>query len=267
MQKKINTQNGDDNTISPPKKDYNLLLQSAKVDSKTVFPDEQIFLTIGNNVIGSAGNFIALTGLPKSCKSTFVCGIIASAISGKEIFGFSTLLRAYENKDRVALFDTEQSGLDFQTKARQIQRLSGCKDIYENLDAFTVIEFSVWDILNMINTYLINTPNCAILVIDGILDLCNNMNDEREAKKLTKILRKWAKKHQCLIIIVLHLGKDKTAIGHIGSASSRYCQSQLEIAKTKNNTYTCEGKLLRSAGGFEPLEIIYSEKAKSFIQL
>jgi len=249
------------------KKDYQELLQASKITKDSEFGEDMIFLTIGNNIIGSAGNFISLTGLPKSAKSTYLMGIIASAISGRQIYGFSTLLGAYPDKERVALFDTEQSGGDFQTKAKLIKKLSKLPDIYEKFDCFTCVEHSTYDILMMIQTYLENTPNCAILCIDGLLDLIDNMNDERQAKKLTKIIRKLAKKYNCLIVVVIHLGKDRTAIGHIGQSTSRYCQSQLEITKTKDGTFTCEGKLLRSAGGFEPIEIVYSKQKKTFIQL
>jgi len=94
------------------------------------------------------------------------------------------------------------------------------------------------------------------------------MNDQKQAKRLIKIIRKWAKKYDILIVIVLHLGKkDLTAIGHIGSASTRYCQSELEISKTKNGTYCLTPKKLRSAGNFDSIEIMYSEIEKTFIKL
>ncbi|MEI8231835.1 MAG: AAA family ATPase [Actinomycetes bacterium] len=249
------------------KKDYKKLLLECQITKKTKFDKERIYVSIGNSVIGSQGGFVTITGLPKSCKSTFLMGLIASAISSKQVFGFSTFLNTYPDKNRVCLFDTEHSGLDFQSKIRQVQKLSGIADIYDAMDIFSVVELSVWDILNCINTYLENNPSCAILCIDGLLDLIENLNDEKSSKRLTKIIRKWAKKHECLIVGVLHLGKDRTAIGHIGSSVSRYCQSQLEITKTKENTYVMEGRLLRSAGHFQSVEIMYSEKNKSFIQL
>lgn len=250
------------------KKDYSELLQRCKIDNTTVIKDDNIHFAIDNNVIGTAGNFISFVGLPKSSKSTFICGVIASAIARTQIFGFNILTYPHLNRTRIALFDTEQSGYDFQQKARLIKKLSGKKNIYEKLDVFSVLECEAYDILSMINTYLKNTPDCCVIIIDGILDCINNFNDERESKRLIKILRKWAKIHDILIIIVLHLGKkDNTAIGHLGSASSRYCQSELEIAKTKNNTYTCTGKMLRSSGHFTPIEIMYSDIEKTFIQL
>jgi predicted ATP-dependent serine protease len=247
---------------------YDDLLKSCKIDSNTIIKDDNIYLAINNNIVGSAGNFIAFTGLPGSSKSTFIAGLIASAISKSEIFDFNALTYPAQKKTRICLFDTEQTGLDYKAKERLIKKLSGKKDIYKNLDVFSVVEFSSNTILNLINTYLTNTPECAILIIDGILDCIEDMNDQKQAKRLIKIIRKWAKKYDILIVIVLHLGKkDLTAIGHIGSASTRYCQSELEISKTKNGTYCLTPKKLRSAGNFDSIEIMYSEIEKTFIKL
>jgi hypothetical protein len=238
---------------------YKDLLTSCRIDQNTVIKDDNIYFKISDNVIGTAGNFIAFTGLPGSSKSTFIAGVIASAISRIDIFGFSVLTYPHLNKTRVALFDTEQTGYDYKRKEKLIKDLSRKKNIYEKLDVFSVVEHTAYTILSMINEYLNNTPDCAILIIDGLLDCINDMNEQREAKRLIKIIRKWAKKFDILIIVVLHLGKkDLTAIGHIGSASTRYCQSELEISKTKDETYKLTPKKLRSAGYFNPLEIYYS---------
>jgi len=247
---------------------YSDLLKSCRIDSKTEFKDDNIYLAHNNNIIGTAGNFITFTGLPGASKSTFIAGVIASCIGKTEIFGFNALTYPHLKKTRIALFDTEQTGHDYKRKERLIKTLSGVKDIYKTLDVYSVIEHSANAILGMINEYLNKTPQCAILIIDGILDCIESMNDEQQAKRLIKIIRKWANKHDVLIITVLHLGKkDLTAIGHIGSASTRYCQSELEVSKTTNNTYKLTPKKLRSSGHFEPIEIMYSEIEKTFLKL
>lgn len=247
---------------------YSALLQKSRINNETVVKDDLLYFVIDNNVIGSSGNFITFTGLPKSSKSTFICAFIASAISGRSVYDFNVLRYPHLNKRRVALFDTEQSPYDFQNKAKLIKRLSLLNDIYKDLDVFSVIEYDAIVILNMINTYLKENSDVAILIIDGILDLIDNFNDERQAKRLIKIIRRWAKKHEILIVTVLHLGKkDNMALGHIGSASSRYCQSELEVIKNKDSTFTLQPRMLRSAGNFNPINIYYSEIEKTFLQV
>jgi nucleoside-triphosphatase THEP1 len=230
-------------------------------------PNDNIYLAIGENIIGSEGNYITFTGLPGSGKSTFISGIISSFITRTCIFNFNALSYEIHNKTRICLFDTEQGNLSLQRKIKVIKKLSRTNDIYKTFDLFTVLEHEAKTVIRLIITYLENTPECAILIIDGLLDLANGMfNDERESNKLIKWLRKIAKKYKVLLITVLHLGKkDNTALGHLGSASTRYCQSELEVSKTKEGTYKCIAKKTRDAVGFEEIEIRYSEIEKNFV--
>lgn len=244
------------------------ILQKCKIDGSTPIPDDKIYFVIQNKCIGSTGNFVSIVGAAKSGKSNFISSIIAAGISKKEIFGINILTYPHLNKTKICLFDTEQSSFDFQNKAKQIKRLAKTDDIYKNLDVFSVVEYSSNTILNLIKTYLDNNNNCAVLIIDGLLDLIENMNNEIEAKKVIKFIRKLAKKHDMIIITVLHLSKkDKMSIGHIGSSSDRYAQSTLEVEKTKDNTFTLSPKLLRSAGWFDPIELSWNDDKKTFTHI
>lgn len=246
---------------------YAELLKSCRIDNTTQIKEDNVFLSIGENIIGSEGNFIMFTGLAGSGKSTFISSVISSFISKTEVLNFYALSYEIHNKTRICLFDTEQGALSLQRKIKIIKKLSRKNEIYQNFDLYTVVEYEAKTIIKLIVTYLDNTPECAILVIDGLLDLANGMfNDERESNKLIKWIRKIAKKYKILIITVLHLGKkDNMALGHLGSASTRYCQSELEISKTKEGTYKCVPKKLRDAVGFDEIEIRYSEIEKKYI--
>lgn len=244
------------------------ILQNCRIDASTPIPDDKIYFVIQNKCIGSTGNFVSLVGAAKSGKSNFISAIIAAGISKREIFGINILTYPHLNKYKIALFDTEQSSFDFQTKARNIQRMAKTDDIYEKLDVFSVVEHGSRMILHLVKHYLESTPECAVLVLDGLLDCIDNMNNEIESKNVIKVIRKLAKKHDVLIITVLHLSKkDKMSIGHIGSASDRYAQSTLEVEKTKDGTFTLAPKLLRSAGHFDFIELMYNEDKKTFIHV
>lgn len=237
-----------------------------------VIPDK-IYLTIENemsdsSIIGTASNFVAITGLPKTAKSSFVGAIISSFLIQRPVLSFRA--HAYKEKFKIALFDTEQSNFDFDRTVKRIENYTQYdrKGVFKFFDAFLLREDDSITILKLINEYLKNTPECAILIIDGLLDLIENMNDEAASKRLIRILKKWGKKHDILIITVLHLGKkDQSSIGHIGSASDRYAQSTLIIEKTKDQTYTCNPKFLRSAKDFDTIEIKYSNERGIFAQV
>lgn len=247
---------------------YAIELEKRRFDHTTKITQDKIYFDIAGSVIGTAGNFIALTGAAKAGKSTFISAMISSFITGKPYFNFN--LRSYKEKYKICLFDTEQSPYDFNRGIKRIENFTGYerKGVFKFFNAFLCAGDNSNDILRLINEYIINTPELAILIIDGILDCIENMNDESSSKKLIRILKRWAKKHDILIIIVLHVGKkDLQSIGHIGSASDRYAQSTLLVEKTKNKTFTCGPKLLRSAKDFEQIEIIYSELESNYIQL
>jgi hypothetical protein len=247
---------------------YADILEKRRFNHTTHVKPDKIYFTIQDNVIGTASNFVAVTGLPKTSKSTIISALISSFITGKPILDFK--LHAHEDKYKIALFDTEQSPYDFSRSVNRIQKFTGYDQpgIFKFFDAFLCREDNSTNILRLIDTYLNSTPELAILIIDGLLDLIESMNDEAASKRLITILKRWGKKHDILIITVLHLGKkDQSSIGHIGSASDRYAQSTLLIEKTKTGTFTCAPKFLRSAKDFNTIEISYSEQSKNFIQI
>ena len=244
---------------------YAELLNKSRINDQTPIPNDNVYLVTGQNILGTTGNFVTFTGLPGASKSTIMCALIASHISNGEVLGFKTL-SSYPDKNRMALFDTEQMGYDLHRKIKIIKSLSGTSKIWERFDMFSVVEYEGKTIMHLILTYLKNTPECAILIIDGLLDIVNGLfNDEKESTKLIRSLRAIAKKFDILIVSVLHLGKkDNLALGHLGSASTRYCQSEIEISKTKEGTYKCIAKKTRSCAGFEDIEYKYSEMEKKF---
>lgn len=247
---------------------YAELLENRRFNHNTYVVPDKIFFTIQENVIGTSSNFVAITGLPKTSKSTIISALISSFISGRAVLDFK--LHSYQDKFKIALFDTEQSPFDFTRSVKRIQRFTEYDQpgIFKFFDAFLCREDNSQNILHLIDTYLKQTPEIAILIIDGLLDLIDSMNDETASKRLITTLKRWGKKHNILIITVLHLGKkDQQSIGHIGSASDRYAQSTLLVEKTKNGTFTCSPKFLRSAKDFNTIEIKYNDNTKNFIQI
>jgi len=253
-------------TSGKPAQNYTEVLEARRFNHTTNIIPDKVFFTIDEAVIGTASNFVAITGLPKTSKSTIISALISSFITGKDVLNFK--LHAYDDKFKIALFDTEQSAYDFSRSVTRIQKFTkyDTPGVFKFFDAFLCREDNSVNILRLIDTYLKQTPEVAILIIDGLLDLIESMNDEAASKRLITTLKRWGKKYNILIITVLHLGKkDMSSIGHIGSASDRYAQSTLLVEKTKNNTFTCSPKFLRSAKDFNTIEIMYSEIQKNFI--
>jgi RecA-family ATPase len=237
---------------------YNLdSLETRRFNYTLIPPPEVKLLTIGDNLILSRSNFALLTGAPKVGKSTFTSVILASAIARHAIFDIQ--LHCYEDKPRVALFDTEQANTDLYKSVKRVMELSGFRDsLPESLDVYALRQDSCDVIVKIIEFYIQNTPNCGIIIIDGLLDLVVNFNDEKECKKLIDFLKKVTADYGIGIIGILHTGKTTgQSVGHIGSFADRYCQSNLEISKdATNSSINLKGKLLRSSGDFAPISLL-----------
>lgn len=238
------------------------LLKSRLFDYTKTPPKDHKLITIHDNTILSRGNFMLISGLPKVSKSLFISLFISSALADINLYGIKA--KRYPDKDRIALFDTEQGNSDLYNSINRsfniIENETGIekKKLYyslkSKLDVFSMREDDPNVILEMLECYLQNNSTCGIIFIDGLLDLVFNFNDERECKILINFFKRVTKQYDVGIVCVLHTAKTTgSTIGHIGSFADRYCQSNLEVIKTEDNTIVMQGKLLRSSGDFQPI--------------
>jgi hypothetical protein len=233
-----------------------LLLRHYKRDY--VPAKEDVVLVIGGKKCGTLQNFVTFTGHAKSGKSTYLAGTIARALS------FDAKIRSIdlvlpEKRRKLCLFDTEQSEHDFYASLDKIKRMACIDVLPERFNAFAVREDDTDVIKQMIEVYLINNPDCSVLIIDGLLDCIDNFNDEKESKKLIQWLKYITKKYNVLVIGVIHLTKkDNNTLGHLGSALDRYSQSVVEISKdVESGTMIMQPRLMRSDLEFDTLAITY----------
>jgi hypothetical protein len=232
------------------------LLDKRKYNPEYIPNKESIVFTIGNKHVGSLQNFVTFSGLPKSAKSTFIAGAIASSFVPYDIFTLKIHLPI--DRRKICYFDTESSDYDF---FRQINKIKGFSDLINLPDwfnAYQVREDGSGIIRKMIEFYLENNKDCSVIIIDGLLDLIVNANDEREASLVTKWLKKITKVYNVLLITVLHQSKSNlSTTGHIGSASDRFAQSTLDIVKDKEkNCYVLSSRFMRSDSDFEPVTLM-----------
>jgi len=218
---------------------------------------ENDILTIGGATIGTRGNFVVYSGLPKAGKSTFLAAAIASGLSKKIIYQQSMITSG----GGVALFDTESNESDFYNNLTRIKTIAGIKKLPANFAAFYTREFSA-EVQRILIEYYISKQLPAVVIIDGFLDLINNYNNETESKSIIDWLKRISSVYNVLIIGVIHLGKrDGHTLGHFGSMVDRYAQSVLSVERDEENRniYTLRAKYLRSAAvWFEDINIEFS---------
>jgi hypothetical protein len=226
-------------------------------------PDVQI-ISIREKMIATTCNYIVYSGLPKTGKSTFISGLIASAFLPNEVFGQKIHLP--ENRKKIALVDTEMSPYDLHRARERISKLADrpIDRIGERLDIFSMREDPPPVIREFIENYLKETPAACVVIIDGFLDLCMNYNDEVETRAVTNWLKRLTKVYDCCIVGVLHLSKNAgETVGHLGSNTDRWAQSTMTIKRVKETRQlVLEPKFLRSSDDFEPVAIYLDDDFK-----
>lgn len=214
-------------------------------------PPEDIVLTIQDYTVGSKGNFICLSGLPKAGKTSYLNAIISSAFTHQSIFGIKLKLSG-----NLGYFDTESSTNDFYKNIYRIRQFAGYIQLPESFQAYNT-RVDPFHLQRALIEQYITDYNPEILIVDGLLDLVKNYNDESESRALIDWLKNITAFHNMLVIGCIHLGKkDNHTLGHFGSMVDRYAQSVLEIVRDMDNDlFLLKPKLLRSAPWFETIAI------------
>jgi AAA domain len=227
-------------------------------------PSKYVLFARGRR-LGSFGNFVAITGKPKSRKSTFAQAIITAAITATPQLEFTAQLPP--EKNGVILIDTEQDRNDL---AMALQRLKHQAQIssFAHLPQFSVYSVATLDpeeICVFVGKLLRDQPRTGMVVVDGLLDLINDMNDVKEARALLSQIKTWAIDHSCLFVTILHQSKNSGfSIGHLGSFADRKAQAVLSVEKNEDETSTISAAYLRSDANFEPITIYYNYNIKGY---
>ena len=181
--------------------------------------------------IGTYGNFSFVQAPPKSKKSFFVSLLSATYLAG-EINGFTGELRGHRNGKHIIHFDTEQSNFDAYRCFRRPVDMSGSNDV-SNYHTFALRQLSYKDRVDFIEWYLyekLEKENIGLIIIDGVADLCSDVNNIEESNYVVQKLMTWTKELNCHIITVIHsnFGSDKPT-GHLGSFLEKKAETQIQL--------------------------------------
>lgn len=162
------------------------------------------------------GSLGVISGRQKSRKSMFVSMLTAAALSGSEI---CETVRSYmpADKKNVLFFDTEMEPYYAEMAARRAADLAELDD-ESHFHHYQFCELNTKERLEGIETALREHNNYGFVVIDGVADLVDSVNDEAACKKVVDDLKKWASQYNCAIICVIHENKGSSTIrGHLGT--------------------------------------------------
>ena len=213
------------------------ILKSLKISpTDKIEPPKAAWIQVNesNPILGTLGNFSLIIGKAKSRKSFFI-NIAVSAVLGKDLILNQFRGTLPSDQSTVLYFDTEQGRYHVQLALKRI-----CDQIQvkkpENLIVYGLRSLKPSERLKMIEYAIYNTPNLGFVIIDGIKDLINSINDETEATMISSKLLKWTEKKNIHIITVLHQNKsDNNARGHIGTELINKAETVLSVTKNEQD--------------------------------
>lgn len=193
--------------------------------AKYEIPDS--FLNDSECPVFVRGDFSIIEGKAKSRKTFLSSMLIALLLSGgdsEEIKRFTIPTKP----NRILWIDTEQGAA---RTARTLDRLKA-----KGADTSNVIHSSMRE-LGAVGrfktfTYLVALYRPEFILLDGVADLMNNINDIPEAAMIRQLLLTISTNYGCHISAVLHTnekGDDSTARGQVGSELTRKCSTILHL--------------------------------------
>jgi hypothetical protein len=211
-----------------------------EVIKEALFLDEDLppqipLITIQGKTILTSGNFMVISGLPKSFKTSWAFIILASALTKKTMFGIDVALPPHPNNSAM-LFDTEQSIYDFTRQVKTLKFLIKQKKLPKNFNAYLFRKYEPDVILNSIYL-LVKEQRPKLIILDNLTELVINPNDMLESKRVIQFLKLITAEFDCGIICLLHLAKSNLmSLGNLGSYADRGSQSVLKVTLDKKLT-------------------------------
>ena len=217
---------GEETALSPKM----LLLEQLRITpEKQLEPMEFLFRLFGRPCFPRR-ELVAITGKPKSGK-TFVTSMLMACCQSRDVLAFQ---RIGDEPLRVLWYDTEQSDESTQDilKNRVMRMVDGDVQLFDIFNVRGVAWKERRDLLREAVTRC--KPD--LVIVDGIRDLVNDINDGVLAQEVMEELMHLATEHDCCIVCVLHQnksGEDHNLRGWIGT----------ELMNKAFEVYSCE-KLL-----------------------
>lgn len=237
--------------------EYQELRQAVEIPDVTdVAPVEVLFA--GGVCVGTMGEFSTIVGKPKVKKTFNVIAIAAAALSGKEVAGWRVELP--EGKQTVAYIDTEQSRMHTERTRKRICLAAGVETAEQRLRVLNLKKMSDDERLEFVPAFLARENSIGLVILDGIRDLVEDINDNKAAHHVAQLAIKWADLYACHIVTTLHVNKsDKSPRGHLGTEATAKAESVIMLEKEKDSDATKVSPLEMRDIEFTPFRMTVSE--------
>lgn len=201
-----------------------------RIKSDTEVPDEECVFNVGGVGCMPLGDLSAVKAEPKMGKTTVLKKVVATVLKG-ELGQLSSNL-----KDPLIMWvDTEQKAADAKRIIQDVKKMTGLG--YSHIDKHLMV-FSLrrTECTVMLKELLVGIRAYSpdIVVIDGIAEFVDSVNDEVKAKDLIRQLMVCSEDHHCAIICVLHENRsgNRDIKGHLGAQLTQKAALVIECKKS-----------------------------------
>lgn len=204
-------------------------------------------LHVNGTTLIHRGEILVLLAAPGVGKTTITGGIMAAFIADSHnldgVDSFSFTVKSIGGKG--LLLDTERTpddcSITYQDIFKRVNKnpvvLSTDGTKIEKLTHLILSELDDQSKLRKVLEAYLSTGEYEFVILDGILDFCLSMLDDKDATKVVKWVRALAVKYNCAFVVTIHpnKGTDNPA-GHIGAFLYRWSRAFLLIRNTSDKS-------------------------------
>lgn len=217
------------------------VMKSCEIDFDNPPKAPEPLITINDVTIGSPGNIVCVAGAEGSGKTNYLGGLLSGTLNpdNTSIDTLGTYVKQNGNKKAVLLYDTEQSEYQLYKNVSYIVKRASLNHPPSWFKTFGLVGISRNERINLIlesmDRLYYEHGGIHMVVIDGIADLLNGVNDEESSVKLIEELFRMAAIYNTCIICVVHMAPSGMKLrGHLGSEVQRKAAGILLIEKETN---------------------------------
>ena len=188
--------------------------------------------------VAAQGQLVAFVGKQKSRKTTALKAVLTSALSQDKKNCINFILKVPKGKNIVSI-DTEQDRVSWHYSERRMLKQAGLTKAPNYYHSYNLRPYTKKTRLQLIEHLVKNIPNIGVLIIDGVVDICENFNDPEKSEYTIDKLLYWCSGdgRDILLFTVLHLnkGQENTLRGHLGTFLQNKANVVIEIEKNRTD--------------------------------
>ncbi len=250
-----------------PKINY---FQESRITKKTKVEPTTPSIFINEGWACTQGDIMLVSGQKKVGKSNILIYVLATALM-REVDETKTLgIRSVYAENEIIFIDTEQSKSktkEFLIKACKVAGYENETEpknlIFANFRHYNMEE-RMFALIDCFNDY----PNASLLVMDGITDFLDSVNNEEASKKVIDLVLKQLTQ-KTSVVMTIHEGKDGGGSrGHIGQEAERKCVCNVSVSKDrKTEIHKISCKMIRDGRDFDDILFKWDKELHGFARL